>query len=75
VRQSIQQILGKTRKHVKITIHLEITIAAPRPRIFAVLTDLPSYSTWLPQSSTFKGTTEVSSTPVQLGTRYLKPGP
>jgi uncharacterized protein YndB with AHSA1/START domain len=58
-----------------MTIHLEITIAAPRAKIFAVLTDLPAYSTWLPQSSAFKGTTEVSSTPVQLGTTYLEPGP
>jgi uncharacterized protein YndB with AHSA1/START domain len=58
-----------------MTIHLEITIAAPRAKIFAVLTDLPAYLTWLPQSSAFKGTTEVSSTPVQLGTTYLEPGP
>jgi uncharacterized protein YndB with AHSA1/START domain len=56
-------------------IHLEITIAAPRSKVFAVLTDLPAFSEWLPQSSAFKGTTSVSESPVKLGTTYLEPGP
>jgi len=58
-----------------MTIHLELSIAAPRATIFAILTDLPAYSTWLPPSSAFKGTTSVSSSPVGLGTTYLEPGP
>jgi uncharacterized protein YndB with AHSA1/START domain len=58
-----------------MTIHLSIVIAAPRAKVFAVLTDLAAYSTWLPQSSAFKGTTSVSESPVRLGTTYLEPGP
>ena len=58
-----------------MTIHLTINIAAPRQKIFGVLTDLAAYSTWLPQSSAFKGTTSVFETPVRLGTTYLEPGP
>jgi uncharacterized protein YndB with AHSA1/START domain len=58
-----------------MTIHLEITIAAPLPKVFATLVDLESYPAWLPQSTVFKGTTQVSSSPVKLGTTYLEPGP
>ena len=58
-----------------MTIHLAITIAAPRSKVFAALIDLPAYSTWLPQSSAFKGTTSVSEAPVKLGTTYLESSP
>jgi uncharacterized protein YndB with AHSA1/START domain len=56
-------------------IHLSIDIKSPITTVFTTLTDLPSYPTWLPHSSSFKGTTQVSETPVKLGTTYLEPGP
>jgi uncharacterized protein YndB with AHSA1/START domain len=56
-------------------IHLTIDIRSPITTVFTTLTDLPSYPTWLPHSSSFKGTTQVSETPVKLGTTYLEPGP
>jgi uncharacterized protein YndB with AHSA1/START domain len=58
-----------------MTIHLTITINAPATKVFTAITDLPSYSTWLPPSSAFKGTTQISDTPTKLGTTYLEPGP
>jgi uncharacterized protein YndB with AHSA1/START domain len=58
-----------------IPIHLQITITSPPPLVFSTLTSLTTYSTWLPPSSSFKGTTQVSETPVKLGTTYLEPGP
>jgi uncharacterized protein YndB with AHSA1/START domain len=56
-------------------IHLTIDIKSPITTVFTTLTDLPRYQTWLPHSSSFKGTTQVSETPVKLGTTYLEPGP
>jgi hypothetical protein len=56
-------------------IHLTIDIKSPITTVFTTLTDLSSYPTWLPHSSSFKGTTQVSETPVKLGTTYLEPGP
>ena len=58
-----------------MTIHLTIPIHAPRTRVFNAITDLPSYSNWLPQSSAFKGTTEISESPARLGTTYIEQGP
>ena len=53
----------------------EITIHAPIQAVFKTLTDLPSYSTWLPNSTAYKGTTSISSTPLALGTTYIETNP
>lgn len=58
-----------------MVVHLTITIQAPRNKVFNTITDLASYSRWLPQSSAFKGTTEISDWPVKLGTTYIETGP
>jgi uncharacterized protein YndB with AHSA1/START domain len=50
-------------------------INAPAQKIFDVVTDLQSYSKWLPDSGAFKGTTEISEKPVKLGTTYVESSP
>jgi uncharacterized protein YndB with AHSA1/START domain len=50
-------------------------INAPAQKVFDVVTDLQSYPKWLPDSEIFKGTTEVSETPVKLGTTYIESTP
>src|SRR5271163_2562106 len=50
-------------------------INAPAKKIFDVVTDLQSYSKWLPDSGAFKGTTEISDSPVKLGTTYVESTP
>ena len=51
-------------------------VAAPPDVLFALLSDLPGYPSWLPGSGQYEGTTDVEPYPVQLGTRYHdgKPG-
>jgi uncharacterized protein YndB with AHSA1/START domain len=44
-------------------------------RIFDVIVDLDGQARWLPRSSSFRGTTEVSASPVTVGTTYREPGP
>ena len=46
------------------------TIAAPPETLFDLLSDLPNYSRWLPDSESFEATTDVEPYPVQLGSRY-----
>jgi uncharacterized protein YndB with AHSA1/START domain len=50
-------------------------INAPAEKVFDVVTDLQSYSKWLPDSGPYSGTTEVSETPVKLGTTYVESSP
>lgn len=50
-------------------------INAPAQKVFDVITDLQSYSKWLPDSTAFKGTTEISESPVKLGTTYVESNP
>jgi hypothetical protein len=45
-------------------------IAAPPEVLFGLLSDLPSYSKWLPNSDQFETTTDVEPYPVQLGSKY-----
>lgn len=59
--------------HRKIQLALDIN--APPADVFAAIVDLPSYNTWLPQSGVFKGTTEVSESPVKAGTKYQEHSP
>jgi hypothetical protein len=46
------------------------TIAAPPALLFSLLSDLPRYGDWLPQSDQYAATTEVEPYPVRLGSRY-----
>jgi len=48
-----------------------IDIARPPERVFALIADLPNYSRWLPPSGLYGATTQVSDTPVTLGTTYI----
>jgi uncharacterized protein YndB with AHSA1/START domain len=50
-------------------------INAPAQKVFDAVADLHSYSKWLPDSGIFKGTTEISETPVKLGTTYVETSP
>ncbi len=58
-----------------IEIPSEATIRCPAETIFDVITDLRGQDHWLPRSSAYRGTTEISSDPVTLGTTYREPGP
>ncbi len=59
------------------THHLTFTkqIAAAPEFIFELVADMPNYSRWLPNSSSFGGTVNVTPYPVRLGTTYLDAGP
>lgn len=56
--------------------HLRFTcrIAAPPEAVFDLVADLPHYARWLPDSSAFGGTVDVTPYPVRLGTTYLDAG-
>jgi uncharacterized protein YndB with AHSA1/START domain len=43
--------------------------------IFDLVADMPNYGRWLPDSSAFRGTVDVTPYPVRLGTTYLDAGP
>ncbi|MFJ4038846.1 SRPBCC family protein [Microbacterium sp. NPDC090007] len=45
-------------------------IAAPAATVFAELTDLRGFESWLPHSGSYRGTKEVSSAAVSVGTTY-----
>ena len=51
-------------------------VAASPELLFGLLSDMPNYDRWLPQSGQFARTTDVEPYPVQLGSRYHdgKPG-
>ena len=57
--------------------HLRFTcrIAATPEAVFDLVADLPHYGRWLPDSSAFGGTVDVTPYPVRLGTTYLDAGP
>src|SRR5262249_22779853 len=50
-------------------------IAGPPEVVFDLIADLPNYGRWLPDSSAFGGTVDVTPYPVRLGTNYLEAGP
>ncbi len=58
-----------------IELPAEAEIHCPAERIFDVIIDFGGQDRWLPPSSAFHGTTEISSDPVTLGTTYREPGP
>jgi hypothetical protein len=59
------------------TIHLRFTthIQGSPKTIFDLVADLPNYGRWLPNSSAFGGTVNVTPYPVRRGTTYLDAGP
>ena len=58
-----------------IDISAEADVRCPAERIFDLIIDFRGQDRWLPRSSAFRGTTEMSSDPVALGTTYREPGP
>jgi uncharacterized protein YndB with AHSA1/START domain len=58
-----------------IDIPSEADIQYPAEKIFDVIIDFRGQDRWLTKSSAFRGTTEISSHPVALGTTYREPGP
>src|SRR5260221_4720399 len=48
-----------------------IDIARPVEHVFALIADLPNYHRWLPPSGLYGTTTQVSDTPLTLGTMYV----
>jgi hypothetical protein len=48
-----------------------IDTARPAEQVFALIADLPNYHRWLPPSDLYGKTTQVSDTPVTLGTSYI----
>lgn len=48
-----------------------IDIARPVNQVFVLIADLPNYHCWLPPSGLYGTTTQVSDTPVTLGTTYV----
>jgi hypothetical protein len=61
--------------HVFRTIQVSTPIAANPDTVFALIIDLPGYNNWLPQSAAYKGTTEVSDTPIVVGSKYVERSP
>lgn len=53
----------------------EAGIYCPAEKVFDVITDFKGQERWLPKSSSFRGTSEISANPVTLGTTYREPGP
>jgi hypothetical protein len=45
-------------------------VAAAPELMFGLLSDMPNYNRWLPESAQFARTTDVEPYPVQLGSRY-----
>lgn len=60
-----------TTKELRFTTEIEATADA----IFRLVADMPNYGKWLPNSSAFGGTINVTPYPVRLGTTYLDAGP
>jgi uncharacterized protein YndB with AHSA1/START domain len=63
------------KRRAMAATHATIDINAPAQKVFDAITDLHSYPKWLPDSGSFKGTTEISETPVKLGTTYVESSP
>ena len=58
-----------------VEITCEADIRRSPEKIFDVITDFAGQERWLEKSKYFRGTREVSSDPVRLGTTYREPGP
>jgi uncharacterized protein YndB with AHSA1/START domain len=58
-----------------IELRWEADIRASAERVFSLLAGLRDYDRWLPRSSSFKGTNNISEGPIGVGTTYIEPGP
>jgi hypothetical protein len=58
-----------------IDIPCQADIHGPAGQIFDMILDFRGQDRWLPRSSAFRGTTQISSDPVTFGTTYREPGP
>jgi uncharacterized protein YndB with AHSA1/START domain len=58
-----------------IEIPSEADVQCSAETIFEVIVDFRGQDRWLTKSSVFRGTGEISSDPVTLGTTYREPGP
>lgn len=58
-----------------IEVSSEADIQCSAEMIFDVIIDFGGQERWLTKSSLFRGTGEISSNPVTLGTTYREPGP
>jgi uncharacterized protein YndB with AHSA1/START domain len=58
-----------------IDIPAEADIQCPAETIFDLIIDFGGQDRWLPPSSSFRGTNDISDDPVRLGTTYREPGP
>jgi hypothetical protein len=58
-----------------IDIPAEADIQCPAETIFDLIIDFGGQGRWLPPSSSFRGTNDISDDPVRLGTTYREPGP
>ncbi len=55
-------------------LHFSTHIEGPCETIFTLIADLTRYDRWLPRSRTFGSVSQISNTPVGLGTRYVDIG-
>jgi hypothetical protein len=58
-----------------IALSWEADIAADADEVFSLLVELRDYGRWLPNSSAYHGTLEISDGPIRVGTTYIEPGP
>jgi uncharacterized protein YndB with AHSA1/START domain len=58
-----------------IEIAAETDVQRSAETIFDVIVDFRAQDRWLPKSSVFRGTSEISSSPVTVGTTYREHGP
>jgi uncharacterized protein YndB with AHSA1/START domain len=58
-----------------IEISSEAEVDCSAERIFDVIVDFRGQDRWLASSAVYRGTREISSDPVTLGTTYREPGP
>ena len=58
-----------------IGLRFETDIQASAEQVFSLLVDLRNYDLWLPRSSAFHGTMDISEGPIDVGTTYIEPGP
>jgi uncharacterized protein YndB with AHSA1/START domain len=58
-----------------IELRWETGIRASAELVFSLLAELRDYDRWLPRSTAFKGTTQISKGPIAVGTTYIERSP
>lgn len=56
-------------------LEFETEINASAESVYTLLVDLRNYDRWLPRSSAYHSTTEISGDAIGVGTTYIEPGP